>query len=85
MLIKKEREASIFTVGFNAVGARFSTGLLLLAFLSVPLLCSAQSQYLVSVHELSIPPKAHEVFEKGAELLLKKDAAGSLVKFSARG
>ncbi len=40
-----------------------------------------QSTYAVSVRELSIPPKALGAFERGLELLAKKDAAGSLQQF----
>jgi tetratricopeptide (TPR) repeat protein len=57
---------------------------LLVAFLSLPLLSTAQSpktSNTISVRELGIPPKALQDFQKGAELLMKKDAAGSLPHF----
>jgi tetratricopeptide (TPR) repeat protein len=57
---------------------------LLLACLSLTLLSRAQSPKMnntVSVRELSIPPNALQAFQKGAELLTKKDAAGSLPHF----
>ena len=50
----------------------------------VPLHSSAQSQQsdnVVSVRELRIPPKALHAFEQGVGLLAKKDAAGSLPHF----
>lgn len=57
---------------------------LLFACLCVPLALTAQSQtsgYAVSVRELRIPYKALRAFEQGAELLAKKDPAGSLTHF----
>ena len=59
---------------------------LLFACLSVPLHSSAQTQLssnknLVSVRELSIPPKALHAFDRGMELLAKSDPAGSLPHF----
>jgi tetratricopeptide (TPR) repeat protein len=42
---------------------------------------SQQSSYSVSVRELSIPPKARHAFDRGIELLAKKDPAGSLPYF----
>ncbi len=57
---------------------------LLVGCLSLPLLSRAQSlesSNVVSVRELSIPPKAHHAFEQGIELLARKDAAGSLPHF----
>ena len=57
---------------------------LLVACLCLPLLSRAQSpesNYVVSVRELSIPPKALHAFQKGVELLAKKDAARSLPQF----
>jgi len=60
------------------------TSWLLFAFLCVPLHSSAQTQqsnYAVSVRELSIPPKALHAFEQGMERQAKKDAAGSLPHF----
>ena len=59
-------------------------GCLLVACLSVPLHLSAQSgqaRDIVSVHELSVPPKALHAFEQGVDLLAKKDPAGSLAHF----
>jgi len=50
----------------------------------LPFHSSAQSQpstNVVSVRELSIPPKALRAFERGIECLAKKDAAGSLPHF----
>ena len=55
---------------------------LLVACLCIPLLSRAQSpQNVVSVRELSIPPKAHQAFQKGIERLARDDAAGSLPHF----
>ena len=57
---------------------------LLLACLSIPLLSRAeppQTKEVVSVRELSIPPKAHQGYKKGIERLAKHDAAGSLPHF----
>ncbi len=60
------------------------TGWLLFACLCVPFHSSAQSQQsgnVVSVRELSIPPKALHAFEQGMEQLAKKNAAASLPHF----
>jgi tetratricopeptide (TPR) repeat protein len=57
---------------------------LLVACLCFPLHSWAQSQKsndVVSVRELSIPPKAHRAFEQGAELLVKNNAVESLPLF----
>jgi tetratricopeptide (TPR) repeat protein len=57
---------------------------LLVACLFLPLLSRAQSpeaHQMVSVRELSIPHKALHDFQKGLDLLAKKDAAGSLPHF----
>ena len=57
---------------------------LLVACLSIPLLSRAESRQtkeVVSVRELSIPPKAHRGYKKGIERLAKDDAAGSLPHF----
>src|SRR6202049_1370551 len=57
---------------------------LLVASLCMPLLSRAQSpdsRRVVSVRELSIPPKANHAFQKGLERLAKDDAAGSLHYF----
>lgn len=57
---------------------------LLAACLCLPLLSRAQSPdstYVVSVRELSIPPRALHAFQKGVELLAKKDVAASLPHF----
>src|SRR6267378_7857941 len=57
---------------------------LLVASLCLPLLSRAQSpesNYVVSVRELSIPPKALHAFQRGVELLAKKDAARSVPQF----
>ncbi len=63
-------------------------GLLLLACTCMPVHSNAQSQPsraissdVVSVRELSIPPKAQHAFEQGVSCLEKKDAAGSLAHF----
>jgi tetratricopeptide (TPR) repeat protein len=66
------------------VRARFSIGWLLAACLLSPLPSrgqSPESKFAVSARELSIPSKAHQAFQKGAQLLLKNDAEGSLVHF----
>jgi tetratricopeptide (TPR) repeat protein len=63
---------------------RFRIGWLLAACLISPLLLRAQSRdsrNVVSVRELSIPPKALRAFAQGNELLERKDAAGSLPHF----
>ena len=57
---------------------------LLIATLCMPLLSRAQSPEspnVVSVRELSIPPKALHAFQKGVERLAKDDPAGSLPHF----
>jgi tetratricopeptide (TPR) repeat protein len=57
---------------------------LVFGFLSLPLFLRAQSPELggaVSVRELSIPPKALHSFQKGVDLLAKKDPADSLPHF----
>jgi len=56
----------------------------LAACLCLPLLSSAQSpesNYVISVRELTIPHKALHAFQQGLELLEKKDAARSLPQF----
>ena len=63
---------------------RFGMSWLLAACLCLPLLSRAQSpesNYVVSVRELSIPHKALHAFQKGVELLAKKDAARSVPQF----
>jgi tetratricopeptide (TPR) repeat protein len=42
---------------------------------------SPLSRYTVSARELSIPSKAHQAFDQGTDLLLKNDAADSLLHF----
>jgi tetratricopeptide (TPR) repeat protein len=57
---------------------------LLAACLCIPLVSSAQSptpRAVVSVRELSIPPKAVREFQKGIDRLKKEDASGSLPHF----
>src|SRR6202163_2976444 len=57
---------------------------LLVASLCMPLLSRAQppeSRHVVSVRELSIPPKALRAYQKGVERLAKDDPAGSLPHF----
>lgn len=57
---------------------------LLASGLCLPLFAVAQSPnspYVVSVRELSIPPKASHAFQKGVELMSKQDAAGSIPHF----
>jgi len=74
----------ISTLGIVARRARFSIGSLLVActFFSVPSNGqSPESKYVVSARELGIPAKARQAFEKGAELLLKQNAAASLIHF----
>src|ERR1700694_2673914 len=76
--------AIISAVGAKAMRTKLRIGCLLVACLCLPLLSRAQSPesgQVVSVRELSIPPKALHDFQKGAELLAKKDAAGSLPHF----
>ena len=75
--------ANIF-VGLNALKTRLWMSCLLVAILCMPLLSGAQSpesHSVVSVRELSIPPKAHQAFQKGIERLARDDAAGSLPHF----
>src|SRR4030081_1619595 len=63
---------------------RFRMNWLLVACLCLPLHSRAQSpesNYVVSVRELSIPPKAVHALQNGVELLAKKDAARSLPQF----
>jgi tetratricopeptide (TPR) repeat protein len=60
------------------------TSCLLLACIFVPHPSSAQTQQsgnIVSVRELSIPPKAQHAFEEGVKCLAKGDAAESLQHF----
>jgi tetratricopeptide (TPR) repeat protein len=57
---------------------------LLLAGLALPIFVNAQSpnsRYVVSVRELSIPPKALHDFQKGIECLTRDDSAQSLPHF----
>src|ERR1700730_1287939 len=64
--------------------SRLRISWLLLAWLYLPLLSSAQTQqlsYVVSVRELKIPPKARHAFQQGIDLLEKKDAKASLPYF----
>jgi tetratricopeptide (TPR) repeat protein len=72
-------------VGGHAIRTPLLLGCLLLAGFCVPSLAGAQqpshSPYIVSVRELTIPPKAFEAFQKGAMRLSKNDAAGSLPHF----
>jgi len=70
--------------GVNAMNNRLRTSLLLVASLCIPCVSRAQSpqsRSVVSVRQLSIPPKALHSFEKGIERLVKDDAAGSLPHF----
>jgi tetratricopeptide (TPR) repeat protein len=63
---------------------RLRISCLLVASLCLPLVSRAQSpksRDVVSVRELSIPPKAQHAFQKGVERLAKNDAAGSLPHF----
>ncbi|HWF13464.1 MAG TPA: hypothetical protein VG272_06995, partial [Candidatus Acidoferrales bacterium] len=56
----------------------------LAACLCMPLVSSAQSpppRAVVSVRELSIPPRAVHEFQKGIDRLKKEDANGSLPHF----
>ena len=71
-------------MGLNVMSNRLRISCLLVASLSMPLLSRAQSpdsRHVVSVRELSIPPKALHDFQKGVERLAKDDAAGSLPHF----
>ena len=71
-------------MGLTAMSSRGRTSWLLFACLCMPFHSSAQSQQssnVVSVRELSIPPKALHAFEQGKEQLAKKDAAASLPHF----
>jgi tetratricopeptide (TPR) repeat protein len=57
---------------------------LLAACLCIPLVSSAQSptpRAVVSIRELSIPPRAVREFQKGIDRLKKEDASGSLPHF----
>jgi tetratricopeptide (TPR) repeat protein len=75
---------SIIAIGHNVMRKQLRIVWLLAACLSLPLLSRAQSREssdVVSVRELSIPPRARHAFEQGVELLAKKDAAGSLPHF----
>jgi hypothetical protein len=54
-------------------------GWLLVTCLCIPPLSRAQN--VVSARELSIPPKAHQAFQKGIERLERDDAAGGLPHF----
>src|SRR5216684_2776994 len=81
---KSQQEWRAPAVSLNAVRTKLRISWLLAACLFLPLLSNAQSRepsYGVSVRELSIPPKALQAFQKGVELLAKKDAAGSLPHF----
>jgi tetratricopeptide (TPR) repeat protein len=71
-------------VGLNTMTTSLRISWLLVASLCMPLLSKAQSPKspnVVSVRELSIPPKALHAFQKGVERLAKDDAAGSLPHF----
>jgi len=71
-------------VDLNAMRTKVRISWLLAACLFLPLLSSAQSpepRSVISVRELSIPPKALHAFQKGVERLAKDDAAGSLPHF----
>jgi tetratricopeptide (TPR) repeat protein len=71
-------------VGLNTMKTKLRIGFVLSAILCLPLFSRAQSlntSNVVSVRELSIPAKAARAYEKGAELLAKKDATDSLVQF----
>src|ERR1700676_5166464 len=64
--------------------SRLRISWLLVGCLSMPLLTSAQSpepRSVVSVRELSIPPKALHAFQKGIERLEKDDPPGRLPHF----
>jgi tetratricopeptide (TPR) repeat protein len=71
-------------VGLNAMRTRLRISWLLVASVCMPLVSRArspESPNVVSVRELSIPPKALRAFHKGVEHLVKDDAAGSLPHF----
>jgi len=62
----------------------FKVSVVVVGCLSLPVLSASQSlapNSVVSVRELSIPARALGQFQKGAELLAKKDAQGSLPHF----
>jgi tetratricopeptide (TPR) repeat protein len=67
-----------------AMMIRLRIAWLLVACLCMPLVSSAQSPQshaVVSLRELSIPPKAVREFQKGIDRLEKEDASGSLPHF----
>jgi len=71
-------------MGLRAMRTKLRVSWFLAACLCWPLSSRAQSpksSYLVSVRELSIPRKALHDFQKGAEILAKEDATGSLPYF----
>lgn len=71
-------------MGLRAMRTKLRISWLLAACLCWPLLSrpqSPKSSYVVSVRELSIPRKALHDFQKGAEILAKEEAAGSLPYF----
>ena len=66
------------------MGTKLHVGWLVTVSLFFPLAISAQtlkSNNVVSVRELSIPEKAQRDFDKGVELLVKKDPAGCIPHF----
>jgi tetratricopeptide (TPR) repeat protein len=68
----------------TAMRSRLWISGLLFACMCVPFLSSAQTQQssnVISIRELSIPPKALRAFEQGMEQLAKKDPAASLPHF----
>jgi tetratricopeptide (TPR) repeat protein len=70
--------------GFNVMRISRHLSWLLAACLFAPIVSSAQSTNsspVVSVRDLSIPPKAVREFQKGVDRLAKNDAAGSLPHF----
>jgi tetratricopeptide (TPR) repeat protein len=71
-------------IGLVAMKNRLRISWLLAACLCMPLVSSAQSprsRAVVSVRELSIPPRAVHEFQKGIERLTREDASGSLPHF----
>jgi tetratricopeptide (TPR) repeat protein len=73
-----------FEISITAMKSRLWITGLLFACMSVPFLATAQTQQssnVVSIRELSIPPKALRAFEQGMEQLAKKDPAASLPYF----
>jgi tetratricopeptide (TPR) repeat protein len=79
--VKLFQSLARIAVGLNAMTMRLGISWLLVSSLCLPLLSRAQSsnpRYVVSVRELSIPPKALHAFQTGVERLAKDDAAGSL-------